>query len=54
MAQVDLLVMGTLGFGAMSGMLMGSVAQKVLHESVVPTHIARQLEPRASCRKTRK
>lgn len=34
--QSDLIVMGTRGAGALSNMLMGSVAQKVLHDATVP------------------
>ena len=34
--QVDQIAMGTRGMGAIAGMLMGSVAQQVIHHSPVP------------------
>jgi nucleotide-binding universal stress UspA family protein len=34
--QSDLIFLGTRGAGALSNMLMGSVAQKVLHDATVP------------------
>ncbi|MES2878938.1 MAG: universal stress protein [Pseudomonadota bacterium] len=34
--QVDMIAMGTRGMGAIGSMLLGSVAQKVIHQSDVP------------------
>lgn len=34
--QVDQIAMGTRGMGAMGNMLLGSVAQRVVHQSAVP------------------
>lgn len=34
--QVDQIAMGTRGMGAMGNMILGSVAQRVIHQSAVP------------------
>jgi len=34
--QVDQIAMGTRGMGAMGNMILGSVAQRVMHQSAVP------------------
>ena len=37
--QVDLIIMGTRGFGAVKGMLVGSVSRKVIHLSTCPVMV---------------
>jgi nucleotide-binding universal stress UspA family protein len=35
-ARVDQIVLGTRGMGAMGGLFLGSVAQRVVHQANVP------------------
>jgi len=37
--QADLIVMGTRGFGAVKGMLVGSVSRKVIHLAACPVMV---------------
>jgi nucleotide-binding universal stress UspA family protein len=37
--QADLIIMGTRGFGAVKGMLVGSVSRKVIHLSTCPVMV---------------
>ncbi len=37
--QADLIIMGTRGFGAVKGMLVGSVSRKVIHLSACPVMV---------------
>lgn len=39
--QVDQIAMGTRGMGAIGGMLLGSVAQRVIHQASVPVLLAK-------------
>jgi|SRR5450830_1568485 len=39
--QVDMIAMGTHGMGVIGSMLLGSVAQKVIHLSVVPVMLVK-------------
>jgi nucleotide-binding universal stress UspA family protein len=37
--EADLIVMGTRGFGAVQGLLIGSVSRKVIHLSACPVMV---------------